>query len=506
MAVSLSPERSTTGGRYAGRVAVIDIGSNSIRLVVFDSAGRVPVPLFNERVICGLGKGLGTSGLLNEEGVALAVTNLLRFARLSEAMGVSRLDMLATAAVRDASNGRAFVSQIEQSCGYPVSILSGEEEARLSALGVLAGMPEADGFMGDLGGGSLEIVELKDSGLRRAVTLPLGPLRLIDASGDDRGKARQDIARQLAAVTWLKELRGRSFYAVGGAWRALARVHMEQAGYPLHVIHGYRLERGEALDLSEVIAQQGRRSIARIAGVSRRRVEALPYAALLLGGLIEAGGPKEIIFSSFGLREGLLFDRLPLTERRRDPLLMAASDFAQREGRFPDLGEDLRKWVAPLFAEEKAEVLRLVEAACHLSDIGWREHPDYRAQQTMARVLYHPFIALDHVGRGFIALSIFARYGGNDETLARPAVALLPHRLAGKARVLGLALRLAYALSGGTDALLKRTKLKFEEGRLRLKLPGDGAIPPGEAIERRLQALADALGAKESQLSMARKP
>ncbi len=492
--------------RYAGRVGVIDIGSNSIRLVVFDRLSRVPVPLFNERVICALGKGLGQSGQLNPDGVEMALVNLYRFTRLAEAMGVATLDLLATAAVRDAENGREFVAAVEQRCGYPVQVLGGDQEAQLSALGVLAGMPDAVGIMGDLGGGSLELVEVGDGGIGRSVTLPLGPLRLIDATGDDRGKARAEVAKHLAEVAWMREMKGRAFYAVGGAWRALARVHMEHSSYPLHVLHGYTLNRDEAASLAALIGQQGRRAIARIGGVSRRRAEALPYAALLLGGLVEAGQPKEVVFSSFGLREGFLYDRLPAIERSKDPLLLAAVEFAQREGRFPDLGDDLVRWVAPLFPDDKPALARLVEVACHLADVAWREHPDYRAQQALNRLLYHPFVGLGHAERGFLAYTVFVRYGGAPEGAgADLARALITDKNQARARVLGLALRLAFSLSGGTGAMLARARLDWSSGKLTLQVPADGSLPPGEAIERRLKALSEALGAKDSGVAMTKK-
>lgn len=491
--------------RYAGRVGVIDIGSNSIRLVVFDQLSRVPVPLFNERVICGLGKGLGRSGRLNPEGVELALTNLYRFTRLAEAMSVQTLDLLATAAVRDAENGREFVAQVEERCGYPVQVLGGDQEARLSALGVIAGMPQADGLMGDLGGGSLELVELAKGEIGRTVTLPLGPLRLIDATGDDRAKAREEIARHCGQVAWLRELKGRSFFAVGGAWRALARVQMEQEDFPLHVIHGFTVARQKAESLAAVVGQQGRRSLARMTGVSRRRVEALPYAAMLLGGLLEVGQPKEVIFSSFGLREGFLYDRLPAIERARDPLLLAAVEFAQREGRFPDLGDDLVRWMATLLPDEKPPMARLIAVLCHLADVAWREHPDYRAVQAYNRLLYYPFIGLDHTERAFLAYGVYVRYGGGKAQETSVALALLSDKQRAKARILGLALRLAFSLSGGTGQMLARSRLELSGNRLTLLLPADGSLPPGDTIERRLKALADAVGAKDQRLEQTKK-
>jgi exopolyphosphatase/guanosine-5'-triphosphate,3'-diphosphate pyrophosphatase len=498
--------RGNALARYAGRIGVIDIGSNSIRLVVFDGLSRVPVPLFNERVICGLGKGVGPTGKLNPQGVELALLNLLRFTRLAEAMNVAALDLLATAAVRDAENGREFVAEVERRCGYPVQVLGGDQEAQLSALGVVAGLPEADGAMGDLGGGSLELVELQKGSIGRSVTLPLGPLRLIDLCGDDRAAAAAEVARHLSQLAWLKELRGRSFYAVGGAWRTLARVQMEQNDYPLHVIHGFTLLRSAAAQLATVIGHQGKRSLARLGSVSRRRAEVLPYAALLLGGILDVGQPRDVVFSSFGLREGLLYDRLPESERQQDPLLTAARDFAQRDGRFPDLGEHLERWVAPLLEGEKRLSARLVAATCHLADIAWREHPDYRAVQAYSRLLYHPFVGLDHIDRAFLAFAVFVRYGGNpDDSGTATARTLLSEKLLQQARVLGLALRLAFSLSGGTGAMLARTRLSLANRELLLSLPADGSLPPGEAIERRLKALAEAAGARDHRLEFSKK-
>ena len=492
--------------RYAGRIGVIDIGSNSIRLVVFDGLSRVPVPLFNERVICALGKGVGPTGRLNPQGVELALTNLLRFTRLAEAMNVATLDLLATAAVRDAENGREFVADVERLCGYPVQVLGGDQEARLSALGVVAAQPDADGIMGDLGGGSLELVELTAGQIGRSVTLPLGPLRLIDLSGDDRARAQAEISKHLTQLPWVKDLRGRTYYAVGGAWRTLARLQMEQTGYPLHVIHGYALGRQEVTDLTDVIGQQGRRSLARLGSVSRRRAESLPYAALLLGSLVEIGQPRQVVFSSFGLREGFLYDRLPESERQQDPLLVTAVDFAQREGRFPDLGDDLHRWVQTLFEDDKPAQARMVAVTCHLADVAWREHPDYRAIQAYTRLLYHPLVGIDHVDRAFLSYAAFVRYGGDpDDAAVATARSLLSDKLIQRARILGLALRLAFSLSGGTGAMLARARLSASTKELVLTLPADGSLPPGEAIERRLKALAEAIGVREHRLEQSKK-
>jgi exopolyphosphatase len=329
------------GEARRGRVAVVDIGSNSIRLVVFDGLKRAPFPLFNEKVMCGLGRGLERTGELNADGAAMALDNLGRFVTLADVMGADRIDLLATAAVRDASNGPDFVRKAEKACGRRVRVLSGEEEARLSAMGVLMGMPQATGVMGDLGGGSLELVALERGKPGAHATLPLGPLRLAEAAGEDMRKAADLVDAALEPLGWLGDLKGEIFHPVGGAWRTLARIHMEQTGYPLHVIQDYRVPRREMEEMARLIAGMGRKSLARLVDVARRRLEALPFAALVLERVLKAGRPSTVAFSAFGLREGHIYDLLPATERARDPLLSMCEDIAEALGRFgsPDAAE-----------------------------------------------------------------------------------------------------------------------------------------------------------------------
>ena len=351
--------RAAPAALRQGRRAVVDIGSNSIRLVVFDRLARAPLLLFNEKVLCGLGRGLDETGRLNEAGVESAMVNLVRFVRLARAMGVTKLDMLATAAVRDAADGEAFVAALRRRCGVPVRIISGAEEAKFSALGVISGCMTADGMMGDLGGGSLELVGLDMGKLGAHATLPLGPLRVGEVAFGEREEARQLVDQHLETVPWLGDLRGRDFYAVGGAWRSLARIHMEQTGHPLHIIQQYRIERRQAEDLLRIMSRLGRRSLAAIAGLSRRRVDSLPFAALVLERLLRLARPANIVFSAFGLREGFLFSQLPAAQRRQEPLLAAAKEIARENGRFGALGPALEKWTAPLFAGESEAEARM---------------------------------------------------------------------------------------------------------------------------------------------------
>lgn len=483
-------------GRRARHIGIVDIGSNSIRLVVFDGLSRIPHPLFNEKVLCGLGRGLERTGQLNPDGVVLALENLARFAALARAMNVRHLRVVGTAAVRDAEDGRAFAAEVKRRAGLKIEILDGAEEARLSALGVLSGIPDADGLTGDLGGGSLELIRLDRGALREHDTLPFGPLRLRELADKGRGKLRDMIDEHLAALKWLSKANGRHFYAVGGAWRAIARLHMAHVNYPLHVIHHYVIKRAKAEEFLDLVAGLGRESLERLTDAPRRRLEALPLAAMVLGRILRRSKPESLIFSAMGLREGCLFDALKAPLRKRDPLLAACEEVGAGNARFPVDGRTLLEWIEPILKRGDAARTRMRLAACYLSDVAWSEHPDYRADIAFLRVLRMPLTGIDHVGRAFLALSVFTRYDGAAEgEVTRPAWLLLGEDELREAYLLGLGLRLAYTLSGGT-ALLRRVQLKADHGTLRLIVPSRHRSLIGEAVERRLDSIARALDRK----------
>jgi len=479
--------------RRAGCVAVVDIGSNSLRLVVYDGVRRSPRTLFNEKVMCGLGRSIETTGRLDPAGVELARANLARFVALARGISVKRLDVLATAAVRDASDGRAFVAEIEKRHHLKVKVLTGAEEGRLSAFGVVAGIPEARGVTGDLGGGSVELVPVAGGQVGAAATLPIGPLRLQPHAGDDR-KLREVIDKQLAAVPWLNTaVDGGAFYAVGGAWRALARIHMEQTRYPLHIIQHYTVPRGEADDFLDVIARLSKKSLEKMTTVSRKRLDVVPIAARVLQRLLRRVSPKSLVFSAFGLREGHIYNLLNEAEQRADPLLAACRDIAEASRRFGADGGELFAWTAPLFAGESAERRRLRHAAALLGDIAWREHPDYRADQALRSVLYMPVAGLAHRERAYLAGAIYARYGGN-ENGADMLDRLLDEEARVQARITGLALRLGYTLSGGVPGALSRSKLALDGNALVLSLNSAAIRRYGESVQRRLDALGRSVG------------
>ncbi len=477
------------------RCAVVDLGSNSVRLVVFEGLGRNPTAIFNEKAVLRLGRGLQATGQLNPDGIAQALTVMNRYRAIVHAMGAAPFEVLATAAVRDATNGPAFVAALQERIpGVPIHVLPGEEEAALSAEGVLCGIPSADGILADIGGGSLETVRLDHGVRRQAATLPLGVIRLAERCGGIMTQARALVEADLARIPWLAEGRGKDLYLVGGAWRALARIHIAQTAYPLNMVHHYTIGRDEARDLTGVIAGASRRALERMPGVPRRRVEDLPYAAVALRRLLRATGAQRLVFSANGLREGWYMQFVPPAERARDPLLAASCDIAARFGRNPDLPPALLAWTEPLFPEENTEFRRLREAACWMSDIGSHDHPEYRAEQSYLRILRQPGIGLDHHARAFLGLAIALRYEAEPSApFLATARTLLSVDAQQRATTLGFALRLAYTLSAGTPELLAGTRLAAQHV-LTLHLAEGSGVFAGESVTRRLDRLGLALG------------
>ncbi len=484
----------------AARAAVVDLGSNSVRLVVFEGRSRNPITVFNEKAVLRLGRGLQASGRLNPDALAQAVTVMHRYHAIARAMHADTFEVLATAAIRDATNGADFVGALHARMpGVPIHVLSGAEEATLSAEGVLCGIPRADGILADIGGGSLELVRLADGVVREAVTLRLGVIRLTERAGGDLLRARAIVEADLTGVAWLGDMAGLDLYLVGGAWRALARIHMAQTGYPLNMVHHYAIVSDEARDLAGVVAVANRRALERLPGVPRRRIDDLPYAAVVLRRLLRATGARRVVFSANGLREGWYSRRLPAAIRAQDPMLAAAQDLNRRLARDPLLPPALFDWTSQLFANETGSAAALRTAACWLSDIGSHDHPEFRAEQAFQRIMWQPGSGLDHHARAYLALTIAMRYEAEpDAGFLRPARLLLDPAAAARAEVLGVALRLAYTLSAGTVALLAGTALQVPPpgggGRLVLRLESGTGVFEGESVTRRLDRLAQVLG------------
>ncbi|MFY9657022.1 MAG: exopolyphosphatase, partial [Methylocystis sp.] len=392
---------------HTNPVAIVDIGSNSVRLVAYQALTRALTPVFNEKAMCALGKGVMVNGRLSEDGVAKALKALRRFRALCETMRIADVTVIATAAARDAANGPEFLKAAQLAIGREIALLSGAREAELSALGVASAIHAPDGVVGDLGGGSLELIDLEGLKPSGGVSLPLGGLALMDASKRSLREASRIARKAVFDAAPLARLRGRSFYAVGGTWRALAKLHMRQRNYPLDVMHDYRINANEAADLVALVERVDSEALAEIASISMARRPLLAYGAVVLDEIIRVARPKDIVISAAGVREGLLFERLAKAERDADPLLAAAREQGALLARAPAYGDELISWTDALMAssglEETGEEKRLRHAACLLSDVSWRAHPDYRALQATNIVTQGAFVGIDHPGRAFLA-------------------------------------------------------------------------------------------------------
>lgn len=491
-----APQGARGGGKAkSGPIAIVDIGSNSVRLVVYESFSRTPAVIHNEKAICAIGRNMVSSGRLNEDGIRSALEALSRYRLIADSHRVETREAVATAAARDAPNGAEFVGRAEAAWGGPIRILSGEEEARIAAEGVIAGIPHADGLAADLGGGSLDMLLVKNGATGAAFTFPFGPLRLIDLAKGDPDKARDIVDRGLAKIDGLA--RARTLFAVGGAWRSFARVDMEESHYPLHVLHHYEIPRSRTLKLARILAQMSRKQLDRMRIISRRRAEALPYGAVVLERLLVATNIERVVISAYGLREGILHVQLPPEERAKDPLIEFAAAMNRRLSRVPRHADELFQWMSPLFAQENGEAARIRRAICLFSDIGWRRHPDDRAFGAFDQVLTAPFAGASHRVRALIATAIFHRYSGDEDFPRAFGIhGLLNEDDSALARRIGLAARLGFAISASAVGELPHYAVRLTGSRVVLQVSRGRQPIASEPVQKRLAALAQTWGSR----------
>ncbi|MCF3643254.1 exopolyphosphatase [Rhizobium sp. TRM95111] len=495
---------SEAQGRLPGiaPVSVVDIGSNSIRLVIYEGMSRSPAVLFNEKVMCGLGKGLAKTGRMDEESVARALAALHRFKALSRQARASTMYVLATAAAREASNGPDFIHSAEMILERKARVLTGEEEAYFSALGIVSGFHDPDGVVGDLGGGSLELVDVSGMHIGRGITLPLGGIRLSEAAAGSAATARAVAKRHVKQAGLLKAGLGRTFYAVGGTWRSIAKLHMEKRNYPLHMMQGYEIAYDEAMAFLTEVAEAKDTKDPAYASISKSRRNLLPFGAVAMQEVIAAMKPSKISFSSQGVREGYLYSLLPEGEKARDPLLAAAGELAILRARSPEHARELADWsgrMVPFFGVSETESeSRYRQAACLLADISWRAHPDYRGLQALNIIAHGTFTGISHPGRAYIALANYYRFEGlYDDGATSPLAAIATPRLLELAKLLGGLLRVVYLFSASMPGVVRNLGLREARSAdldLEFVVPAEYEEFAGERLEGRLQQLARLTG------------
>ena len=472
-------------------IGVIDVGSNSVRLVIFEDDARSPDYFFNEKTICRLGEGLSATGKLNPRGKERAMAALRRFVGVARGMGVRELIGVGTAAMREADDAPAFRDDIARETGLEIRVATGLEEARLSACGVLLGWPNAQGLIADIGGSSLELAVVEDGEIMGAVSTKAGHLRLADASPEESDDilGRLEVeARKFAPIKGPLVL-------IGGAWRALAKAEMSRQNYPLHVLMGYEVSPDDVRSLCDWATTVEPQQLKKAAGASSSRVASISAGALALRRLIDALQPENVSVSAFGLREGLVFDRMAKTQRAEDPLIAAAEAMEVRAARSPGFGREVFDWLQPIIRAFPKDQQRLALATCHLHDVNWRQHPDFRAASCFATVTRANLSGLGHGGRIFIGAALLHRYKTTDLGAdVSASLKLLPDDKRKAAEALGRALRLGAMLTGSVKGMLTKTRIEISDGELALIFEPGVAHLAGERVQRRLTALADCLG------------
>ena len=494
------PLFDSASARALTRVGVVDVGSNSVRLVVFDGAARSPAYFFNEKVMCGLGAGMSETGRLNPDGRERALKALKRFAHLAKGMGAAPLTSVATAAVREAEDGPAFREEVLRETGLRLWVIDGAEEARLSAQGVLLGWPGSYGLVCDIGGSSMELAELQNGEVGKCVTSPLGPLRLATMKGGKSAR-RKSIKAEIAA---LKEQMGEQsdrLFLVGGSWRAFARIDMVRRSYPLAVLHEYRMTRKDVRETASLIAKSDMDELRRQAGISETRAALLPLAAPVLTALVDAFKPHDIAVSSYGIREGMLYEQMPQELRDRDPLIEACRFSEAKDARLPGFGLTLHQFIAPLFEGLGPDHYRLVRAACLLHDVAWRAHPDYRHETCFDLATRANMAGLAHRERVFLGMSLLHRYKNSRAgTRFDEMFEMLSEKEALRAEQLGKAMRFGAMFSGQDADHMGRLEWDKRRKRLTFHLADGTSDLFGEVAEARLQALASSLGARKTDI------
>ena len=478
------------------RVGVVDIGSNSVRLVIFDGAARSPAYFFNEKIMCALGAGMSETGRLNPEGRARALAAMRRFKHLGDGIGTEGLTAVATAAVREAEDGAEFCEEVERETGIRIHVIDGKEEARLSAQGVLLGWPGSYGLVCDIGGSSMELAEINGGRVGRRLSSSLGPLKLRDMKGGKKARKAQMRDRIKSMQDDLGEQKNRLFL-VGGSWRAIAKIDMERRGYPLHVLHEYRMTAKAVRETAKYIEKCDPEDLRNRAGVSSSRMALVPIATEVLREVVKAFKPRDIAISSYGIREGLLYEQMPTRLRDRDPLIEACAFAESRDARVPGYGTVVYKFIEPLFRSARPEKRRIIKAACLLHDVSWRAHPDYRAEDCFDNATRANLGGLKHSERVFLGLALLHRYSNKREgTRFQDLNSLVTDDDQLQAEVLGKAMRFAAMLWLKRDAKLGELRWYPKKKRLDLRLSPEAAPLFGEVAEARFRSLADTLQAE----------
>jgi len=479
--------------KFLKRIGIIDIGSNSIRLVVFDGPKRSPLYLYNEKVFYRLGqKSVGGQNFTDK--ILAEVTNIVdRFVTISRNMKAVKIIAFGTSALREANNSTDLIRLVLDRTGINVEIISGETEAEYAAKGILLGFPNSFGVICDLGGNSVEFGTILEGKVINCKTALLGPLALnkLFRINKDAKNHMKTIIGSLNIIQQ-NDLR-KKLFLIGGSWRAIAKFHMELTGYPLKIIQGYKIKAKELKKTLSLISSEVGKKRLLMTNIPNERLELLPHSANLLEIILETYRFDTVIFSSFGVREGIIFDQLSEKERNRDPLLEAAKYFERKDSRFPKLSRSVFNWIAPFHKTFNKKNKRLIFAACKLHDISWIAHPDYKMEMCLELITRSNISGITHKDRMFLAAILLFRHKIKSEVIQElDLFNLVSKRKRGIAMVIGKSLRLASTFFGEKD-LFKEIKISVKNDEVVLTIPEHLKSLNGEIVERRKHELNKAL-------------
>jgi exopolyphosphatase/guanosine-5'-triphosphate,3'-diphosphate pyrophosphatase len=484
-------------------IASIDIGSNSVRLVVYKYLNYALLPVLNEKAICQLGKGLENSGVLHPQGVCDALKALEKFAIILKMHSVKKVVTVATAAVRDAKDGAAFLSEVKKFIKIDIDLISGASEASFAALGVKHSFQNVEGVVADMGGGSLEYSRVHGAEITNPISLPLGYFRLMDISNHNPAAAHNVLRQKLAerkSGLLNKEMLGGDLYLAGGGFRSIAKIHMAKRHYPLKILHNYEASADDMLKLCERLIGRNIFQLAKLEGLAEDRVDTIPYAAASLSALIQAINPPRIFFSANGLREGAILSSLlgVIPESSESDKLKDSVALSLK----PTVNEQYAEQVINLFAQPLNEMCgvktRLFEAAALFSEAFINGHPEYRAENAFLSVLRGQYVAANHYERAFIAACCYYRYRHKDSNNTldeyKDLTASIDKRAA---RCVGLVLSIAYGLSGGNEKVLGKLSVEYQVGKeFVIGVPKDLMPLVSNGVIKKAAKLAEQLGVR----------
>lgn len=483
-------------------IAILDIGSNAIRLVIYDSLNRTPVKVHNERIVCNLAADLSKTSLISDEAFNKAIEGIGSFARLIKDMNIVNIRAVATAAIRDAENGQELIDKVKDKYNFVVEIIDGDDEAYFSALGVMANGMGRNGIIGDFGGGSLELIMVDEGEIKDKVSIPIGSHRLLsEQSGEDVVKKINDA---LDTVDFIDSYIGKNFYALGGSWRSMAKAHINMVDYPIRTIDHYRIDGSKAMDFAQLISKQNQASMEKIMGLPRKRIKDLGVASVVMLELFKRIKPSNVYFSGTGLREGLLFEQMPEKTPEEDVLILSCIKYVSRNSRFNDMKdfEHLFEWIKDLFEGQDFKIMRWLKASCYLSDISLYEHDEYQADHAFQRLLVMPFYGITHEGRAFLALTQYVRYNGylkrnfrskGKSEINRISQMILDSKTVDLTLIAGLALHMAYILTGGNLRLLDNSRFVVEDRYLKFEMKNGEKIVNIDSAYEVLTKIAEAM-------------